>query len=237
MNMNRRLSRFFLVSVLAIGCGGDNSSAPSKPESGVLAGNAKREAQEKAREEMARFKSFPFTFELPDIHGKEVSLKDYAGKVLIVDFWGTWCPPCREEIPDFVELYKQYHNAGLDIVGINYEQEDEPAEAAKRVADFVKKHEIPYECVMGDDGTRKQVPGFDGYPTTLFLDRAGKVVCTYDKVYPYWPEHDLRPAVEPGHDVPVYQADFGPRLGDQFVGGFARPLAGFGDESVAFFTL
>jgi thiol-disulfide isomerase/thioredoxin len=174
MNMNRRLGGFLCVSVLAIGCGGDGSSTPSKPQGSLSAGNA-GEARKKAREEMAKFKSFPFNFELPDIHGENVSLKDYAGKVLIVDFWGTWCPPCREEIPDFIELYKQYHNAGLDIVGINYEQEDEPAEAVKRVADFVKKHEIPYECVMGDDGTRKQVPGFDGYPTTLFVDRAGKV--------------------------------------------------------------
>jgi thiol-disulfide isomerase/thioredoxin len=171
--MYLRLSGILIVSVLAVGCGGDNSTPPSKPEGQAQSKAA--EEQKKAREEIAKFKSFPFNFELPDIHGKRVSLRDYAGKVLIVDFWGTWCVPCKEEIPDFIELYKQYHNTGLDIVGISYEQEDDPAKAIRNVAEFVKKMEIPYACLMGDEKTEKQVPGLEGLPTTLFLDRTGKV--------------------------------------------------------------
>jgi thiol-disulfide isomerase/thioredoxin len=124
---------------------------------------------------MKENKPFDFKFSLPNLDDKKVSLDDYKGKVVIVDIWGTWCPPCRREIPHFVDLYKEYHDKGLEIVGINYEQEDTPAEAKKVIQEFLKENKVPYTCVIGDDETQKQVPDFEGYPTTLFLDRAGKV--------------------------------------------------------------
>jgi thiol-disulfide isomerase/thioredoxin len=122
----------------------------------------------------ARVKSFDFTFELPNLDGKTVSLADYKGKVLIVDIWGTWCGPCQKEIPHFVELHKKYKDKGLEIVGINYE-EGTPEEVKQRIKDFATKNGITYTCVLGDDKTRDQVPNFQGYPTTIFIDRTGKV--------------------------------------------------------------
>lgn len=117
---------------------------------------------------------FPFDFHLKSVDGKEVSLGDFKGKVVLVDFWGTWCLPCRKDIPHLVELDKRYRDKGLAVVGINHE--NEPADAAaKTIRAFMKDQGIAYTCVVGDDATQKQVPEFEGYPTMLLIDREGKV--------------------------------------------------------------
>jgi thiol-disulfide isomerase/thioredoxin len=131
-------------------------------------------AKEHAHGLIAAQKPFEFNFSLPDLDGKKVSLQDFAGKILIADIWGTWCPPCREEIPHFIELVKKYEDKGLRMVGINYEN-GTPAEARKIIREFVLANKMNYPCLLGDDKTRDQVPHFEGYPTTLFIDRAGKV--------------------------------------------------------------
>ena len=125
--------------------------------------------------EMASFESFPFTFELKDVDDSPVNLVDYKGKVTIVDVWGTWCPPCREEIPHFVDLYKRYNAKGLEIVGINCNEKGPAAEVRATIKAFVAETKIPYKCVLNDEKTEEKIPGFQGYPTTLFLDRSGKV--------------------------------------------------------------
>jgi thiol-disulfide isomerase/thioredoxin len=131
-------------------------------------------AKTKAQSVLADNKPFDFSFELPSIDGKTVSLTDYAGKVLIVDVWGTWCPPCRQEIPHFVELHKKYRDKGLEIVGINYEHVEKD-KVNETVKDFVKANGVTYTCVIGDDQTKDRIPDLRGFPTTLFLDRTGKV--------------------------------------------------------------
>ena len=132
-------------------------------------------ARAQAKETLAATKPFKFTFELPDVNGKTVSSADLKGKVAIVDIWGTWCPPCRMEIPHFVALYEKYHDKGLDIVGINYEHEEDEKEVKQTIKSFAEKHKIPYPCVIGDSKTQDQVPDFQGFPTTLFIDRSGTV--------------------------------------------------------------
>ena len=131
------------------------------------------EADLKAK--VAEFKPFPFDFELKDTDNKTVTLDDYKGKVTIVDVWGTWCPPCREEIPHFVDLYKQYKDKGLEIVGINCNENGTQDEVKKTIKDFAKKYRIEYKCVLNDDKIESKIPDFQGYPTTLFLDRSGTV--------------------------------------------------------------
>ncbi len=127
-----------------------------------------------AQEELARGADFDFDFELPDLDGNPVKLADFKGKVVIVDIWGTWCPPCRREIPHFIELYKKYKDKGLAIVGINFERvpEDQVVPTIRR---FVAQMGIPYPCVVGKREILQQVPNFRGFPTTLFIDRTGKV--------------------------------------------------------------
>jgi thiol-disulfide isomerase/thioredoxin len=149
-------------------------------------------AKEHARQLLAEHKPFDFDFALPDLDGKTVSRKDFAGKVLIVDIWGTWCPPCKKEIPHFVDLLKLYEDKGLKIVGINYEQGD-AAEAPKTIREFAGANNMTYTCVIGDNKTRNQVPNFTGYPTTLFLDRAGKVRLS---VVGYHPLHELEAIIK-----------------------------------------
>ncbi|MFO0821303.1 MAG: TlpA disulfide reductase family protein [Pirellulales bacterium] len=131
-------------------------------------------ARAEAAENLAKFESFPFDFKLTDVEGKERKLADYKGKVLIVDIWGTWCPPCRMEIPHFIDLLAKYKEQGLEIVGINYE-DGSPEEIRETVKKFIEENKMTYTCVVGDDATRDQVPNFEGFPTTLFIDRTGKV--------------------------------------------------------------
>jgi thiol-disulfide isomerase/thioredoxin len=128
----------------------------------------------KVKDDMKSFKSFPFSFALPDLEGKTVKLADTKGKVVIVDLWGTWCPPCKMEIPHFVDLHKKYKAKGLEIIGINYERVPKGKEK-ETIAAFVKGNDVPYTCVLGDEKTQEMIPDLDSFPTTLFLDRTGKV--------------------------------------------------------------
>jgi thiol-disulfide isomerase/thioredoxin len=133
-------------------------------------------AKDDARKALAENQSFAFDFTLPNLEGDKVSLDDFTGKVRIVDLWGTWCPPCALEVPHFVALQQKYGDRGLQVVGINYEQENLSKEQVKeRIKDFSERVGINYPCVLGDDATRSKVPDCTSYPTTLFLDRAGKV--------------------------------------------------------------
>jgi thiol-disulfide isomerase/thioredoxin len=136
------------------------------------------------KKEMASFQSFPFKFELPNLEGKPVKLDDFKGKVAIVDVWGTWCPPCRMEIPHFIALRDAYKDKGLEIVGINKERVPAP-KIKETIETFAKDMGIHYPLVIGDDKVEESIPDFSGYPTTLFIDRAGKVRYKHVGYAPY----------------------------------------------------
>lgn len=125
-------------------------------------------------EKLAAFKPFEIDFSLPDLDGKTLSLADYRGKVLIVDFWATWCPPCRAEVPHFIRLYKERKADGLEIVGLSFEHATGD-EAEEKVRKFMKTAGVNYRCAEGTDEVQDQVPDFSSLPTTLFFDRQGKV--------------------------------------------------------------
>jgi thiol-disulfide isomerase/thioredoxin len=146
-----------------------------------------------AKKHISKDPLFPFQFSLTNLNGEAVSLKDFTGKVVIVDVWGTWCPPCRQEIPHFVALHQKYKDKGFEIIGINYERGESPEANRKLVVDFAAKNNVLYNCVMGDEETQKQIPAFEGYPTTLFVDREGKVRA---KVVGYHQYDDLEAMVE-----------------------------------------
>lgn len=123
---------------------------------------------------LAGTKPTPFPFALNDLDGKPVTADDFRGKVLVVDFWGTWCPPCRKQVPNLVALDKRFHDRGLAVVGLTYENE-QGDEARKVVRAFAREVGLTYPCLIGTEAVQNQVPAFAGFPTTLFLDRSGKI--------------------------------------------------------------
>jgi thiol-disulfide isomerase/thioredoxin len=136
-----------------------------------------------ARKEIDEAESYAFDFELPGLDSQPVKLSDFKGKLVIADIWGTWCPPCRAEIPHFIKLQEAYPN-DLAIVGINYEGEEGDA-VLEKIRTFANEQGMNYPCVIGDPATQEQIPNFQGYPTTLFLDREGKVRLTIVGLHPY----------------------------------------------------
>jgi len=109
-------------------------------------------------------------WKLQDLAGKTVSSEDFKGKVVVVDFWATWCPPCREEIPGYIELQKQYGPEGLVIVGISLDQQGPDV-----VKPFAAKYGINYPLVMGDEKVVADFGGVEGIPTTFLIDRNGVI--------------------------------------------------------------
>lgn len=113
-------------------------------------------------------------FKVTDLKGKNHSLSDYAGKVLFLNFWATWCPPCKAEIPDFVEVYKTHREKGLEILGISLDVKGREA-----VVTFVEKYEINYPVVLEDKSvTEELVDKFEPgqfIPATIIIDRQGRI--------------------------------------------------------------
>jgi len=109
-------------------------------------------------------------WKLKDVDGKVVSSEDFKGKVVVVDFWATWCPPCRTEIPGYVQLQKKYAADGLVIVGISVD-----TDGPEVVRKFMKEVGINYPIVMADDQIQDLFAPIQGYPTTLIIDRDGKI--------------------------------------------------------------
>ncbi len=128
-----------------------------------------------AKHDLAAGESFPFELTGTDITGSEISLTNLQGKVVIVDIWGTWCPPCRAEIPSFIKLQDKFSEQGFQMIGLNIEQQSSPEANLAGVVDYVKEMKINYPCILGERTTLAQVPSFNVYPTTLFFDKTGKV--------------------------------------------------------------
>lgn len=111
-------------------------------------------------------------FSLTTIAGEKISLNQYKGKVLVVDFWATWCGPCRIEIPGFVELENRYHDQGLEIIGIS---EDDGSDASQDVKEFYKQFKMNYPVGLASDGVDQLYGGIIGLPTTFLIGRDGRI--------------------------------------------------------------
>lgn len=113
-------------------------------------------------------------FELKDVNGKSVRLSDFKGKVVVLDFWATWCGPCKIEIPWFVEFERKYKDRGFAVLGVS---EDEDGWTS--VKPFVKEVGINYRVVIGNDRTTESYGGIEGLPTTFVIDRDGKIAAVH----------------------------------------------------------
>jgi len=120
-------------------------------------------------------------FTLRDTTGKKVSLSDYKGKAVVVDFWATWCAPCKIEIPWLEKLRDQYASQGLEVLGISEDDLDLDDQKAllkekKDITDSATKLGINYPVLFDDKKVAEPYGGVDALPTTFYVDRNGKVV-------------------------------------------------------------
>lgn len=131
-----------------------------------------------ARTELNDFRTFPFALQTDDVAGEPLSLQDLQGRIVVIHFWGTWCPLCCEQIPALNQLTEEFAGS-VEVLGLAFESAD-PELATKGVSRAMMEQGIRYRCALGEPACQDQVPGFEGFPTLLFLDRRGQVrsVCT-----------------------------------------------------------
>lgn len=145
-------------------------------------------------------------FTLKDTSGRPVSLADYKGKAVVLDFWATWCAPCKVEIPWLEKFHDQYAGQGLEIIGVSEDDLDlknkvKLAQEKKDIADKAVQMKINYPVLIDDASVSTPYGGIDGLPTTFFIDRSGKVVASTVGLVPREEiEADIRKALrEPTH--------------------------------------
>ena len=108
-------------------------------------------------------------FSLTDLNGRKLELSDHKGKVVLLDFWATWCGPCRIEIPGFVKLQERYRDQGLVVIGVSLDDSPEP------VREFYREFRMNYAVAMGDERVPELYGGIIGLPTTFLIGRDGRI--------------------------------------------------------------
>ena len=109
-------------------------------------------------------------FDLPDLNGGRVSLASLEGKVLVVDFWATWCGPCITEIPDYAEFWRKNQPRGVEVLGVVMD-----SGSPDDILDFVREYKIPYRQLLGDDEIAGAFGVNQGFPTTFVIDGEGVI--------------------------------------------------------------
>ena len=110
------------------------------------------------------------SFTLKTVDGKKVSLSDYKGKIVILNFWATWCPPCRTEIPHFIKVQKDYAEKGVQVIGLSLDDQ------SSDVKSFIKEAKFNYPIVMADQKVQVAYGTISAIPTTFILDQKHTLV-------------------------------------------------------------
>ncbi len=112
----------------------------------------------------------PRALALKDLKGRTIRLSHYKGKVVLLNFWATWCPPCRAEMPDLIKWQKEYGRRGLQVIGITY-----PPTEISEVREFIRSVRVNYPILLGEKETRTLFDPGDTLPITIVIDREGNV--------------------------------------------------------------
>ena len=156
--MNSRLSKklgpalALAATVVLSSCTGTSSSASSA-----------------AQEKQSSNRKLAPDFTLSDANGQSVKLSDYRGKVVLLNFWATWCGPCQIEIPWFVEFEQQFKSKGFEVVGVSMDED-----GWKAVKPYIAEKHMNYRILLGDETVSQLYGGLDALPTTFLIDRDGK---------------------------------------------------------------
>jgi len=113
-------------------------------------------------------------FTLTDANGKSVKLSDYRGKVVLLNFWATWCGPCTLEIPWFIEFQQEYKSRGFEVLGISMDDDGWAA-----IKPYVAEHKMNYRVLLGNDSVSELYGGVDALPTSFIIDRDGKIASVH----------------------------------------------------------
>jgi peroxiredoxin len=146
----------FAVALLTVGCGRSSER--------VSAASVKPDKQRKAAPD----------FTLKDSNGKDFKLSDYKGKIVLLNFWATWCGPCKIEIPWFIEFEQKYKDRGFAVLGVSMDDDGWPV-----VKPYLEQKKINYRVAMGNDSVGNLYGGVDSLPTTFIIDKEGRVASTH----------------------------------------------------------
>lgn len=124
---------------------------------------------------LADFKPFPFKLNVSGLERGRLKNRDFPGDVLVVDLWATWCPPCREALPHFAELSKQFKGEGVQVIGVSMDNPENPSAAREAVLAVKNEQKLDFPIGLGDTSVTDQLPGKQLLPTTVFVDRSGNV--------------------------------------------------------------
>ncbi len=115
-------------------------------------------------------------FSLTDLDGNKISLVEFKGKVVLLNFWATWCAPCQAEVPRFVEWQNKYRQQGCQVIGVSMDDAPDP------VRNFYQKFNVNYPVAMGDETVAKAYGGILGLPVTFLIGRDGRVLAKYSGI-------------------------------------------------------
>src|SRR5437667_7681374 len=152
--LRRCILSLSLAAIGLVGCNQHSASSTQPKENAIAAGEIGSHMPE---------------FSLKDLHGREISSADLRGKVVLIDFWATWCQPCKKEMPGYQKLLDRYGSRGFTVVGFKFDTMRDTEDPVL----FAQKLGVHYPLAVATDDLKQKFGGIDGLPTTLLYDREG----------------------------------------------------------------